>query len=701
MSRCQPLVLIALAVACSSPTSGGGAQPTVSLTANPTGVTTGTSSTLSWTSTNATGCSASGGWSGSLPASGNQQVSPTATTLYRITCSGQGGSASDSVIVTFSSSPAPTVTLIAAPDTIQRGQSTTLTWSSSNDTLCTASGGWSGTQAASGSHGFSPTSTTTYTLSCAGAGGTTRASVQVVVIIPAPPTVNLTASPTSIAAAGDTSTLTWSSSNDTLCTASGGWSGTQALSGTKKVTPMVTTVYTLTCAGPGGNTPKSATVTVGGTSSGYVYPLKVNGRYLVDQNGKPFLYMGDAAWSLIAQLGDSDAETYFANRASHGFTVAMINVIEHKFATNAPNNIYGDAPFTDTLFTNPNPNYFAHMDAVVQSALNHNMVVQLDALYLGASCGSEGWASEVNSAGAAALQRWGAYLGARYKNYPNIIWQVGGDVNPQECGNAPTYLSAMVTGIQSADPNHPFITHNNAEDTDQNDWQPYPSWINIHSVYTYSTTLYTNVASEVVSSPTLPTVLIETAYENESTYGGGSSPTGAELRAQIYWTLFEGGIGNVFGDCPIWNFDTPSHGAYCPETGWKTFLDDTGSVNMQHAAALFNSRHWSKLVPDASHTVLTAGYGSGTSYVTTAYASDSSSIMAYLPASTTVTVTGAKLSGSTMNVWWYNPGTGVATQVTAGGPFATTGSYQFTPPSAGDWVLVLDSGNFGFGPPGS
>ena len=40
------------------------------------------------------------------------------------------------------------------------------------------------------------------------------------------------------------------------------------------------------------------------TAATYTYPLKIsaNGRYLVDQNGKPFRIQGDSAQSLIANL---------------------------------------------------------------------------------------------------------------------------------------------------------------------------------------------------------------------------------------------------------------------------------------------------------------------------------------------------------------------------------------------------------------
>src|SRR5207249_2508595 len=68
-------------------------------------------------------------------------------------------------------------------------------------------------------------------------------------------------SPTSITS-GQSSTLTWSSTNATSCTASGGWTGTKTISGTQAVTPTVTTAYTLACTGSGGTATQSTTVTV-------------------------------------------------------------------------------------------------------------------------------------------------------------------------------------------------------------------------------------------------------------------------------------------------------------------------------------------------------------------------------------------------------------------------------------------------------
>lgn len=139
--------------------AGAPPAPTVTLTANPTSIQTGHSSTLTLATTNATSCT--GPVSGT---SGTANVSPTTTTTYTENCTGSGGSGSGSATVTVTSAPPPpAVTLTASPNPINAGQSTTLTWSSTNATSCSGAG--TGT---AGSVSVSPTVTTTYTETCTG-----------------------------------------------------------------------------------------------------------------------------------------------------------------------------------------------------------------------------------------------------------------------------------------------------------------------------------------------------------------------------------------------------------------------------------------------------------------------------------------------------------------------------------------------------
>jgi len=80
--------------------------PTASLTANPTSITAGQSSTLTWGSANATSCNG-GGFSTGGTVSGSTSVSPAQTTAYSLSCVGAGGSASAAATVTVGTVPPP------------------------------------------------------------------------------------------------------------------------------------------------------------------------------------------------------------------------------------------------------------------------------------------------------------------------------------------------------------------------------------------------------------------------------------------------------------------------------------------------------------------------------------------------------------------------------------------------------------------
>jgi hypothetical protein len=77
-------------------------KPTVSLKSSASSATSGSSITLSWTTTNATSCTASGGgFTGSVATgTGTQSVKLTDTTTYALQCTGPAGSASGSATVT-------------------------------------------------------------------------------------------------------------------------------------------------------------------------------------------------------------------------------------------------------------------------------------------------------------------------------------------------------------------------------------------------------------------------------------------------------------------------------------------------------------------------------------------------------------------------------------------------------------------------
>ena len=82
------------------------AAPTVTLSANPSSINAGDSSTLSWTSTNATSV-AIAPEVGTVTAEGSTKVTPADSATYTITASGPGGTANATARVTVAAPPPP------------------------------------------------------------------------------------------------------------------------------------------------------------------------------------------------------------------------------------------------------------------------------------------------------------------------------------------------------------------------------------------------------------------------------------------------------------------------------------------------------------------------------------------------------------------------------------------------------------------
>src|SRR5580704_11291777 len=104
------LMTCAILAGCGSTTSSGSppgtlAAPTISsFKVDPISISSGTSSTLSWASSGATGIAITPGTFTSASASGSTNVSPTATTTYTLTATNASGSATSTAKVTVTAS---------------------------------------------------------------------------------------------------------------------------------------------------------------------------------------------------------------------------------------------------------------------------------------------------------------------------------------------------------------------------------------------------------------------------------------------------------------------------------------------------------------------------------------------------------------------------------------------------------------------
>lgn len=430
------------------------------------------------------------------------------------------------------------------------------------------------------------------------------------------------------------------------------------------------------------------------------FPLQVgaSNRYLVDHAGIPFLIQGDSPWSLIIALNNAEVTQYLDDRKARGFNTILVNLIEHKFNGSgnpnpAPINRAGQAPFlTPGNFSTPNEAYFANADWVIDQAAARGMAVILFPCYVGYPGSGEGWYNEMLSNGTTKCFQYGQYLGNRYKNKPNIVWAMYGDHNPPAGADGAAIqpmVDALISGIQSTDTNHIFTAHLQRRTDVRTALAGDASWLQLNTAYTDPLT-YTGALTAYSQTPVMPFFLIESYYEGE-TYSGQAGPISpATVRAQAYWANLSGAAGQMFGNNPLWAFDS----------GWQANLNSVGANDMTRANALFTSRSWTNLVPDSTHVVLTAGYGNygDATYVSAARTTDGSTLIAYLPAGGTITVNLSKISGLRARAWWYDPRKGNPTII---GDFPTNDSMSFLAPTREDWVLVIDDTSKKYFAPGS
>jgi hypothetical protein len=125
---------------------------------------------------------------------------------------------------------------------------------------------------------------------------------------------------------GSSVEITWSSSNASSCSASGGWSGTKAVNGSEtiEVSSVGDTTYTLTCSGEGGNASRTITIegyrnivgiAVDGYISGASIFIDMDEDYSLDSSETSTTSSTDGSFTIkyengvLASLGGQDVDT--------------------------------------------------------------------------------------------------------------------------------------------------------------------------------------------------------------------------------------------------------------------------------------------------------------------------------------------------------------------------------------------------------
>lgn len=429
--------------------------------------------------------------------------------------------------------------------------------------------------------------------------------------------------------------------------------------------------------------------------------LDPTGKYLIDsRSNKPVFITGDAAWSLQVQLSNEEVQLYLTDRASRGFNVILVNLVDNYYSDHAPYDYYGNAPFSGPDFTHANPAYWARVDQTVSWAATRGITILADPAFVGYGCAG-GYCQSYRKSSLEVVKAYGEFLGARYKHASNIIWLIGGDADPKD-REVNAKLNALASGIRSKDPTHLITSESYRGESSSYTW-PAAEWLDLNALYSEPEQI-PNEARESYVASTLPAFLLEDWYEGEH------ATTGAAARKEGYVAVLSGcTLGRVFGNFAIWNFSW-SHNTM---ESWKKQLDSEGSLSQAWLGKLFRSReHW-KLVPDFDHAVVTCDYGLGQTLKATREAfdkvvlgrtsrtldklcsvgrtDDGQSIIVYSSgdSATKISVDLSKIADPKLQAkcWWFNPKTGSANLI---GIFPTSGRVGFTPPDRSDWVLVID-----------
>jgi hypothetical protein len=253
---------------------GGGvpSAPACTLVADPTSITEGGQSTLTWTTTNANEVTIDNGIGTVAVGSGNTLVSPTNTTLYRLsatnTITGRITVCNATVTVTpVVVPPAPVCTIDIDPSVITLGGSAQLTWTTTNgDTFHVGGGVGSLTPVAGGDTFVTPGALGTYTyvgVVTSSDGQTATCSDSVTVVPPIvvnSPACTLDINPSTITI-GESAQIAWTTQHgDTFSIDNGVGSipllTTPNAGGAKNITPTIegTITYTGTVTSVDGQT---------------------------------------------------------------------------------------------------------------------------------------------------------------------------------------------------------------------------------------------------------------------------------------------------------------------------------------------------------------------------------------------------------------------------------------------------------------
>jgi len=368
-------------------------------------------------------------------------------------------------------------------------------------------------------------------------------------------------------------------------------------------------------------------------------PIKVSptGRHFVDQDNKPFFWLGDTAWPLLVQYSQSQAEAYLKTRSAQGFTVIQSVIawgqgsgMEKKTPLPNPE---GQELWINTDPATPNDAFFKHVDSLVAFAGQQGLVMALWPTW--------GYyvteAKTINIDNARAYGRW---LGKRYANVPNVIWVSGGDRVP--VGFEEVYRQ-LALGLREGDRGAHLISYHVCGGRSSSHFFHQEPWLDFNMIQTWCDwfQIYPMVTSDALLQPAKPVVMAEGAYENGPEYPTGPI-TPLIVRRQAWWTVMAGG-SHTYGQNQMWRM----------EPGWESTFETPGALHVALMKKILMGLEWWDLVPDQG--ILASGVGSERSLNTAMRSIKGDRALVYFSSQCGAFVNVSRIPTQGAKATWINP----------------------------------------------
>jgi hypothetical protein len=438
-----------------------------------------------------------------------------------------------------------------------------------------------------------------------------------------------------------------------------------------------------------------------------------NRRFLVQEDGGPFFYLGDTAWELFHRLDREEADRYLQDRAAKGFTVVQAVALAELDGLNVPNP-YGHRPLIDNDPLRPDVregernDYWDHVDYIVDRA--NALGLWMGFLPTWGDKWNKKWGVGPEIFTPENARGYGEWLGRRYRE-KRVIWIVGGD-RPIENDGHKAINRAMAEGLRAGDGGAHLITFHPPGGQGSSQWLHDEPWLDFNMRQNGHVTEYGRYATtraDYDRAPIKPVIDGEPVYEdhpvsfNAKELGHSIS---ADVRRPLYWDLFSGAFGHTYGHHSVWQMWQPGRGPINgPLMPWFEALAQPGAGQMQYGRWLIESRPFLSRIPDDTILVeadpRTAWPGAGRYRLVASRDAEGTYAMVYAPTGRKFKVRMEVIRGARIQAWWFNPRTGEATVL---GEFPNQGQREFLPPDPGehlDWVLVLDDAARNYPPPGT